>query len=82
MTVPALWKMNIIAPHAFVAGNHVEIGPVKDVAHVKLARRIRRRSVYAENGAFLVLPVESINAHLFPFLLPLLLNRENIKFLR
>ena len=37
VAVPALREQHVEALHAFVAGNHVEVCPVKDVAHVEFA---------------------------------------------
>ncbi len=38
------------------------------------------RSVYGVDWAGFVFPVEAVNAHLFPFPLPLLLDLENVAF--
>jgi hypothetical protein len=49
---------------------------------MKLARRIRWRSVNAENGVLGVVPVETVDAHLFPFLLPFPLDFLEVVFFR
>jgi len=36
VAVPYLWEENIVAPHAFVAGYDVEVGPVEHVTHVEV----------------------------------------------
>jgi hypothetical protein len=82
MAVPSLGEKNVEASHALVACYHVKVSPVQNVAHVKLARRIRRRSVNAKRGTRCVVPVETVEAHLFPFPLPLPLNLQEVVFLR
>ncbi len=78
VAVPSLWKKNVVSAHSFVAGYHVKIGPVEDVSHVEVAGWIWRRSVYAVDRAGLVFPVKAVDAQLFPFPLPLLLDLKNI----
>ena len=82
MAVPALREKHVEALHAFVAGYHVKVGPVQNVAHVQFARRVRRRSVYAEGNALLVVPVIMVDAHFFPFTLPLALDFRKVIFFR
>ena len=82
VAVPALREKHVEALHAFVAGNHVKVGPIQNVAHVQFARRVRRRSIYAKGNPLFVVPVIMVNAHFFPFLLPLTLNFCKVVFFR
>jgi hypothetical protein len=78
MTVPALWKMNVIPSHTFVSGYNIEVCPIENSSHVELAGRIRGRRVDAEEGTFPVLPVKVVSTILFPFSLPFLLVLQNV----
>ena len=78
MAVEALWEEDVVASHAFVAGYCVEVGVVEGVSHVKIAAGIGRRRVDGEDWAGLVVPVEAVDAHLFPEALPLLLDFEDV----
>ena len=66
VAVEALGEEYVVAFHAFVAGEYVEVGVVEGVSHVEVAARIGRRSVDGEDWAFSVVPVEAVCAHLFP----------------
>ena len=80
MAVKTLRKENVVASHAFEAGDYVEVGVVEGVSHVEIATRIRRRSINTIDWTFRVIPVETIDAHLFPFLLPFFLDFEDVAF--
>jgi len=82
VAVKALRKQNVVASHAFEAGYYVEVGVVEGVSHVKIATRIRRRSINTIDWTFRVVPVETIDAHLFPQALPLLLDFKDIALFR
>jgi hypothetical protein len=49
---------------------------------VELAGRIGRRSVDAESRALSIVPVETVDAHLFPFPLPFPLDLREVVFFR
>src|SRR3990172_768961 len=82
MAVPALREQHVEALHTFEAGNHVKVGPVKDIAHVQLARGVGRRRVDAKWYSLLVVPVVMIDAHFFPFTLPFSLDFSKVVFFR
>lgn len=82
VAVEALGKQHVVASHAFVAGYYVEVGMVEGVSHVEVAAGIGRRSIDGEDWAFGVVPVETVDAHFFPFALPLLLNFEDFALFR
>jgi len=42
VAVPSLWKHDIIALHALVAGREVDVAPVEGIADVEIARRVGR----------------------------------------
>ena len=82
LAVPALRKQHVKPLHPLVTGNHVKVCPVQDVTHMQLARRIRRRCIYAEWNPLGIVPVVAENARFIPFLLPFTLNFEKVVFFR
>ena len=80
MTVEALREEDVVASHTFEASYYVEISVVESVSHVKIATRIRRRSINSKDWTFCVVPVETVDAHLFPEALPLLLDLQDVAF--
>jgi len=78
VAVEALWEEDVVASHALVAGYYVEVGVIEGVSHVKIATGIGRRRINSEDWAFCVVPVEAVDAHLFPEALPLLLDLEDV----
>src|SRR5512136_517606 len=81
MAVPTLRKQHVEATHTFVPCDNVEIGPVQNIAHMQVARWVRRWRVDGERLPCGVGPVEAISAHLFPFLLPFALYFCEVVFL-
>ncbi|OIO24676.1 hypothetical protein AUJ65_00625 [Candidatus Micrarchaeota archaeon CG1_02_51_15] len=80
MTIPTLRKQHIITPHAMEACTEVNITPIQDPAHMKLASGKRRRRIDKVNRLLGIVVVKRIDSLRLPIGLPLLLHSPAIKF--